>query len=301
MLLILALSIGFSDPAQAQLSYQAGQGGAQDAPASANEKAIENLTVTVKETRGNETSVRPDWYGLFLLWTKANPTEVLSGLRDPKTFDNFTHFMACDWVRDYRANDVAWPARQTQIVQKFNEHVLNPQTSFRLLTYAVLGPYVAGQQQFVFRPLDNAGFAIKFPDDKVFGVENDCAASHAAPQVPWPSEFVIDFSNPHFITTLPMPQDQAEIFLNNLPKDAKGEPDRRLVVEVELTGADFGPESALENKVPTPNNYAMPPVPVKFTAMRAIVYADKNRTQELMRYGFAPPSAAPPISPAPPK
>jgi len=268
----------------AQLTYQTDPNDIQSTPAIISKQ--DPIKVIVKKTRGDEVSVRADWYGLFLLWAKAHPSETLSGLRDPGSFDNFAAFMACDWVRDFRANDITWPQKQIEIVQKFNGRVLNPPGRFRLLTYAVLGPYIAGQQQFVFKPLEGAAFNIKFPDDKIFGMEDDCTTPNdhkTAPQYPWPREFLLGFMNADFVTTLPMESVKAEYFLNNLPKSDKGEPDRRLVVEIEFDVTNFFPSPA--DKIAS-NEKLLPPVHVGITARRAIIYADANRTKELERVGF---------------
>ncbi len=276
-LLFLCLCL-LAVPALAQLDYQQN---APKAPAPQAETR-EDLAVTIKKTRANEQTLRPDWYGLFVLWAKQNPGITLAGLKDPKSFDNFASFMACDWVRDYRANDVVWPEKQIGVVQKFNQRVLNPQTRYRLLTYAVLGPYVPDQQQFVFRPLDGADFSIKFSRSILYGIEDDCEGN-ATVSPPWPNEFIVGFKNSDFITALPMEKIKAEYFLNNLPKDDKGVIDRRLVVEVEFDIVNFekpkeviGPGS----KIP------VPPVQTELVARRAIVYADSNRTKELGRFGF---------------
>jgi len=265
----------FGAPAWAQLGYQPGPG------AEKNQGEIQTIT---KKARGNETAVRPDWYALFLLWSKTHPSDVLSGLRDPATFENFSAFMACDWVRDFRHNDIAWPQKQVQIVQKFNEHALNPPGRFRLLTYGTLGTYIAEQQQFVFRPLDGSAFSIKFPDDKIFGMEDDCASTgqeRPTPQVPWPREFLMGFLNPDFVATLPMDKTKAEYFLNNLPKDSKGQPDRRLVVEIEFDVTSFFPPNIISS-----NEKVLPPIDVGITARRAIIYANADRVKELERVGF---------------
>lgn len=264
-------------PALAQLDYH--QGG-PSAPQLAEEKKQE-LAVRIKKTRANETSLRPDWYGLFMAWTKHHPGIVLSGLRDQGTFDNFTTFMACDRVRDFRSNDVVWPEKQVEIVQKFNQRALNPQTRFRLLTYAVLGPYVGEQQQFVFRPLDDTSFSIKFPD-QAFGIEDDCETG-GEPLAPWPNEFVIGFKNPDFITALPMEKIKAEYFLSNLPKDKNGKVDRRVVVEIEFDVTGFPAKSDAGE---VGSDRRLRPVQTEITARRAIVYADNSRSKELGRFGF---------------
>ena len=276
VLFFCVLTLSFAEPAAAQLAYQPNSQGAVPAP--------DAIQAIVKKTRSNEMPVRPDWYGLFLLWAKANPNDVLSGLRDAATFENFAAFMACDWMHDFRHNDVAWPQKQVQIVQKFNEHALNPQSHFRLLTYGVLGPYVAEQQQFVFKPLTGAAFDIQFPEGKIFGMEDDCLSnSKFKPQIPWPHAFLLGFANPDFITTLPMDKIKAEYFLNNLPKTEKGELDRRLVIEVEFEVAEFFPPAAVAT--PAQDRLAAP-VHVGIIARRAIVYTDANRTKELARFGF---------------
>ncbi|HCM83665.1 MAG TPA: hypothetical protein DIS76_03770, partial [Rhodospirillaceae bacterium] len=177
-------------PALAQLDYQQGEKNNSPKQAAGSVERQDDPAVRIKKTRAEELTVRPDWYGLFMAWAQKNPGAVLAGLRDQNTFDNFASFMACDWVRDYRNNDVIWPQKQVEIVQKFNERALNPQTRFRLLTYAVLGPYVSEQQQFVFRPLDGAAFSIKFPTNKIFGIEDDCDGKVVVSS-PWPAEFVI--------------------------------------------------------------------------------------------------------------
>jgi hypothetical protein len=283
-------------PAWAQLGYQPG------APASAapgNPKTDAPLPTVVKKTRTTATTVRPDWYALFLLWAKSHPNDVLAGLRDPKNFDNFTQFLACDWVRDWRQNDIAWPARQTQIVQKFNERTLNPQMRFKLLTRGVLGPYVPEQQQFVFHPLDGTVFGFEFPADKLYGMEDDCAQNNnrTAPEMPWPREFILGFQNPGLISVLPLPKDQAEVFISNLPKDAKGELDRHVVLEVELDVTGFEPEP-LKSFGDSAHENSLPPIGVLATARGAVVYADAKMTKELARYGAI---TAPAGSPAPPK
>lgn len=277
-ILFLLLCSLLAVPALAQLGYQ--QGEVLQRPA--EEPKREDLAVRVKKTRATENSVRPDWYGLFLAWTKMNPGEVLSGLRDQNSFNNFASFMACDWFRDYRSNDVTWPGKQVEIVQKFNERALNPQTRFRLLTYAVLGQYVNEQQAFAFHPLDGAAFSIRFPEDKNFGVEDDCEFKNR-PFTPWPIEFLVNFKNPDFITALPMDKTKAEYFLNNLPKNEKGELDRRVVVEIEFDVTDFKPPETNEGR---DTNRLLPAVQAEVTAHRAIVYADSNKTRELGRFGF---------------
>lgn len=277
LIFLCALVLAF--PAAAQLNYK---NSGTNTPAVQDKTA--DLAVHVKKTRGNETVVRPDWYGLFLLWAKATPSSVLPGLRDTATFENFSQFMACDYVRDFRTNDILWPQKQIAIVQKFNERVLNPQNKFRLLTRAVLGPYVTEQQQFVFKPLEGAAFSIKFPDDKIFGMEDDCEGGQkTVPQIPWPNEFLIGFDNPQFITALPMEKIKAQYFLDNLPKNEKGEQDRRLVVEVEFEVANFFPPAATQNGS---QDRIMPPVHVGIKATRAIIYADADRKKELARFGF---------------
>jgi len=267
-------------PAWAQLTYQTDN---QSTPAIISKE--DPIKTIVKRTRGDETSVRPDWYGLFLLWAKAHPSETLSGLRDPSSFDNFASFMACDWVRDFHKNDITWPKKQLEIVQKFNERTLNPPNRFRILIYATLGPYIADQQQFVFKPLDNAAFDIKFPEDKIFGMEDDCnrpGDRKFSPQIPWPHEFLLGFMNADFITTLPMDTVKAEYFLNNLPKNDKGEPNRRLVVEVECDVTNFFSSSKDQNS----GDKNLPPVHVGITARRAIIYTNESRITELGRMGF---------------
>lgn len=276
-ILFLLLCSLLAAPALAQLGYQ--QGEARQAPV--EESKHEDLAERIKKTRATETSVRPDWYGLFLAWAKMNPGEVLSGLRDQNAFNNFASFMACDWFRDYRSNDVTWPGKQVEIVQKFNERALNPQTRFRLLTYAMLGKYVNEQQAFVFHPLEGAAFSIRFPDDKNFGVEDDCEYKDR-PLTPWPTEFLVNFKNQEFITALPMDKTKAEYFLNNLPKNDKGELDRRVVIEIEFDVTAFkAPDNDVRDTI-----RSLPAVRAEVTARRAIVYADSNRMRELARFGF---------------
>lgn len=280
---VVLLSFLLVSPAWAQLAY--------DVPAASakkpEEKKTETIPVVVKKTRTAEVSLRPDWYGLFLLWTKSHPADVLAGLRDAASFDNLTQFLACDWVRDFRQNDVAWPARQTQFVQKFNERALNPPARFQLLTRGTLGAYVPEQQQFVFRPLDGAAFGFAFPADKIYGVEDDCAPNDkSSPVPPWPREFVVAFKNPELIAGLKMPKDQAEFFIASLPKNEKGEYDRRVVLAVDFDVAGF-------ETVPLRplNGRAQPPVGVFANAVAAKVYRDNNLGQVLAEYGTAPAAA----------
>jgi hypothetical protein len=277
-LIWLLLLVFCATPVWAQLTYEQNR---NDTTASDIAKNQGELKLRVNRARATETVLRPDWYALFLLWAKNNPSSVLAGLRDQNTFDNFAGFIACDWVRDYRRNDVSWPQKQIEIVQKFNERVLAPQNKYRLLTYAKLGAYSSEKQQFVFQPLVGAAFSIRFPGDKLFGIEDDCGRDvKVNPGRPWPAEFVIGFKNPDFIAALPMDKIRAEYFLNDLPQNDKGEQDRRLVVEVEFTVSDFIPERDVTA------NPVMAPVKTNITATRAIVYADAERKKELARFGF---------------
>lgn len=269
----------FAVPALAQLSYQHNSPGAATPQASAKSS---DPALRVKKTRSTEKAIRPDWYGLFMFWAKNHPSEVLSGLKDPAAFDNFASVVACDWQRDYQNNDVIWPQKQVEIVQRFTERALNPQTRFRLLTYAMLGPYVAEQQQFVFRPLDNAAFSVQTQEDKLYGIEDDCEG-RAVLLYPWPGEFILGFKNIDFVTALPMEKAKAEHFLNNLPKKEDGGIDRRLVVEIEFELTGF--EESNEAPVTTTS---MLPVKTWAAARRIIVYTDSTRTKELGRFGFTP-------------
>ena len=277
-LLILFLLLTAPVTSFAQLNYQKGQAGVEGAKGPINE--------VIKKARGNETRVRPDWYALFLLWAKAHSADVQAGLRDSGSFDNFARFMACDWWRDHHQNDVSWPQKQLEIVQIFNQRALNPPSRFRMLTFAELGPYVAEQQAFVFTPLQGVAFQISFPSDMRFGMEDDCKLipDKSMPATPWPSEFVVDFGNPEFIRSLPMPPLEAEYFLNNLSKDEKGKANRRVVVEVEVDVANFASPASVAKTPSSGNNIERGHA--KLQARRAIVYADEKRRKELARFGF---------------
>ncbi len=261
-------------PACAQgLSYNNGTAAAQK----------EALPTIVKKARGNEKNERPDWFGLFHIWTKDNATITLSGLRDPASFENLVQFYACDYTRDFRHNDVVWAQRQTAIVQKFNTLALNPQRRFRLLARGVLGPYDQSTQTFVFEPLKGAAYSFAFPTDKNFGIEDDCRINAAQPQDPWPAQFVITFGNPDFIGTLPMSATKAAAFLDALPKDNKGEIDRHIVIEIEMEITDFAPlrpdDEAIRAKKPLI-------IETHAAARRAVVYADAEHLHPIWRYGF---------------
>jgi hypothetical protein len=158
----------------------------------------------------------------------------------------------------------------------------------------VLDPYVPEQQQFVFHPLDGAAFVFEFPADKIYGMEDDCGANAAMyPVAPWPSQFVLGFTNPDLITVLPMPKDTAEFFIAGLPKDEKGELDRHVVVEVEFDVTGFEPQPLKPIGQPA-NKNAMPPIGVLATARGAVVYTNAKQTKELARYGTVTPDSVKP-------
>jgi hypothetical protein len=200
-------------------------------------------------------------------------------------------------VHDYRQNDVIWPARQTQIIQKFNGRVQNPQTHFKLLTRGVLGNYMPDQQQFVFHPLDSAAFEFQFPANLAYGMENDCpqTSNPLSPLAPWPKEFVLGFNNPGLITALPMPKDQAEFFVANLPKDSKGQYDRHVILEIEFDVTGFEPNQTKSAEISSDRKLS--PVGVLATAQGAVIYSNTQMTKELARFG----TVTPPATPAPPK
>lgn len=273
-------------PAWAQLGYSV-PSAAPTATMKTPDMKTQDLPVNVKKTRTNQPSIRPDWYALFLLWAKANPSDVLRGLSAPPAFDNFAQFLACDWVRDFRQNDVAWPQRRTQIIQSFNERVKAPQSRFTLLARGTVGAYAPDAQAFEFRPLAGAAFPVTFNKTVQYGMEDDCPGNERIfPQPPWPNAFMIEFQNPDFIAALPMAAARAESFVSSFPKNDKGEYDRRVVLEIVFD------VTAIEPPAAKPGGGDAQGVGVKATALAASVWRDTSMTQELARYGGAAPAAA---------